>query len=689
MLSVAVTSVGGGVGQSVLQALTYSRLPLRTVGMDVRALSAGLYWTDEARLVPPASEEEPYIRALLSLCERERLDVLIPGADPELEPLARHRQKFAERGCEVIVATPEVVRLVQDKLGFFRFSEEHGLHYVPTYTLAEGQERAEELVYPVIVKPLHGSGSVGARLVHGAEVLRSLSEENGQALIVQRYLPPRLLKQGEDARDASGRLDQSNEISAHFVLSRAGNILGSYISVNRLKDGVPVEIDPDTDSPAYGRARAVAEALIPLGLVGPVNIQGRMTPDGAHFFEINPRFTGITCVRSAMGFREVDAVLLDFLGAGEEEARAALDFRPGTLGLRFVELNVVPRETVAGVRAVEDNRDGAMDALDRFPTLPDRVAVTGASGYVGRALLDELLSRPMGPAVVALTGSADSAESLRAAHPDNPRLTVRSGLPPDLAELLTDVGLTFHLAADRGLSGDTGALFNANAEYTRRLLQALRHGPSPRLVLLSSQSVYGRGYAPPWSEGLPPAPDTAYGLSKRVAEELVLNPTLGLSEPVVLRASRVYGLADGMRPSELPHTFAARAAAGEPLEVQGDGSQLLDLIHVHDVVSALLAAAAFTRQNQGPLVVNVGGGRPISVLELAQQACRAARQSGLEPPEILHREVPPHMDQRSFGLDIRRARHRLGWAPQVSLEEAMAELVGHFHEALVARGSDR
>ena len=118
MITVGITAVGGGVGQAVLRGISHGNLSIRTVGLDCRAMSAGLYWADVSYLVPSAAEEEPYIKKCLEICKRESVDVLIPGSDPELHPLACHRSSFIQKGCEVIVGDPKIVQLCQQSCLF-------------------------------------------------------------------------------------------------------------------------------------------------------------------------------------------------------------------------------------------------------------------------------------------------------------------------------------------------------------------------------------------------------------------------------------------------------------------------------------------------------------------------------------------------------------------------------------------
>ncbi|MBU0495627.1 MAG: NAD-dependent epimerase/dehydratase family protein [Chloroflexi bacterium] len=661
MIVVGVTAVGGGIGQAVLRALACGNLRVRTVGLDLSPLSPGLYWADAAYLVPPVSDEPAYIQRLLDICARESLDIIIPGLEFELEPLARHRESFAARGCTVIVSSPRAIQLCRDKHALGRFCQTRGLPFVQTWSLAEAQQQGDELAFPLMVKPRLGGGSVGARLVFSDDELRAIPADND--LVVQPYLPP------EDARRVPpfGRLDQSGEISAQFLVGASGEVLGDFISVNRLKDGVPIEVLPDPDSPARSEGLRLVTALAAEGVRGPINLQGRLTPAEVRFFEANARFTGLTGVRAALGYREVDAAIHALALGQEQEARRCLAFAPGPLALRHVEATIVPRERVAqvaGAAAVEQ------------PGTPRRILVTGAAGYIGANLVAALLDRAEVTDLWAGVRDPAAQARLLTAFSGESRLhVVRGDLVNQLWPLpLAGVDVIVHAAGLRpaGPSHDAAAFLLANAEGTRRLLAAARAAGVARLVYLSSQSIYGTSRPPLWSEALPAQPETPYALSKW-AGELLCSGCAGRPETVVLRCARVYGQGHFLRWDELPHRFARCSATGQPMSVRGGGHDRLDLLHIRDLCAAIVRACGLPLVPGGYAVFNVGGGQPVSVMQLALSCQALAVECGLPAPAI--DMIGPEVEVRHLGMDIRRASAHLGWSPGVGLEEGLGELM--------------
>jgi nucleoside-diphosphate-sugar epimerase len=670
MLTVGVTAVGGGVGQAVLSALRGGGLVTRVVGMDTRPLGPGLYWSDAAYLVPPVAEADAYLEQLLRICTTEQIDALIPGLDVEMPLLSRNAAPFAEIGCTIIVSSPQAVDLCTDKLALSRFCADNGFPFVPTYTVTEAQSRADILVFPVMIKPRRGAASAGARLASG-DALVEMAPSND--LVVQDYLPPTsTIRLMAGAPTWGKELVQSEEISAQFFVGPSGAVIGNFVSINRLKHGVPLEIVPVDDAEIVEAGSRLVAAVSALGLRGPINLQGRRTNEGPVFFEANARFTGITGTRATLGYREVDAALECFvLGRPEDRITCLPSPSPRLAATRHVATTIVDTERTLGLM------DPTVSLARHQARRPARLLVTGAAGYLGSNLIARLLETPDTEMLVATTHGEPSAAELAST------LGKRKGLQIVAADLTADetwpldgIDTVVHCAAARpGPPADhtPADFFLVNVEGTRRLLEQAGQAGIARLVFVSTQAVYGTSRPAPWSEADPPSPDGAYGLSKWLAEE-TLRVHHGPPEVVVLRLARLYGPGHAMRWDELPHRFAARTARGEPLPIYGSGNQRVDLLHIDDAAQGLQTACAAALPPQSRLIFNLGSDQPLSIRQLAATCRRTAVDLGLAEPPL--RFVPDAIDEETdFLLDSRRARSHLGWKPQVPLEQAMRDLI--------------
>ena len=276
---------------------------------------------------------------------------------------------------------------------------------------------------------------------------------------------------------------------------------------------------------------------------------------------------------------------------------------------------------------------------------------------------------------------------------------------PDAVRLaLADVDAVIHLAARVGVGQsmyEIAEYTSANAVGTAVLLEALAASPVGKLVVASSMSVYGEGLyrssdgadvEPPertreqlerreWDlPGLEPLPtperkrlvaSSIYALTKYDQERacLVVGAAYGIPT-VALRLFNTYGTRQAL---SNPYTgvlaiFAARLLNGRSPRIFEDGLQRRDFVSVHDVARAF--ALALERDGADGEAVNVGSGRSVTVREIGEQLARTVGKR-IEPEVTCEYRVG---DIRHCFADIELARERLGYEPEASLEDGLAEL---------------
>lgn len=206
-----------------------------------------------------------------------------------------------------------------------------------------------------------------------------------------------------------------------------------------------------------------------------------------------------------------------------------------------------------------------------------RVAVTGATGFVGHHLAAALRAR--GDEVVCLARQAARARELAGLGCS----VVVGDLadPAALERLVAGAELVFHVAGL--LAAPTEArLLEANRDGTARIAAAARRARAGRLVYVSSLAVTGPTRpGRPLDEAAPPSPVTPYGRSKRAGEEALREAGLPFT---IVRPSVVYGPRD----RELLRLFKLARLGVAPL--LGNGRQELSLVHAADLADALVAA---------------------------------------------------------------------------------------------------
>ncbi len=249
-----------------------------------------------------------------------------------------------------------------------------------------------------------------------------------------------------------------------------------------------------------------------------------------------------------------------------------------------------------------------------------KVVVTGGAGFIGANLCRALVESPEFDRVVALD---DLSTGDRANVDDVPgvELVVGSILDPELlAATFEGADSVVHLAArpsvPRSLN-DPFASHDANATGTVRVLEAIRHGGNPHVVVASSSSVYGANPELPKREDQEPQPVSPYAASKLATEAYTLAYARSFSVPALaFRFFNVYGpyqKADHAYAAVVP-AFIASATRGDPLTIHGDGKQTRDFTFVGTlsrvIIDALLRRVTSVRP------VNLAFGSRISLLEL-------------------------------------------------------------------------
>ena len=305
-----------------------------------------------------------------------------------------------------------------------------------------------------------------------------------------------------------------------------------------------------------------------------------------------------------------------------------------------------------------------------------RALVTGCAGFIGSHLTDSLLAD--GHDVVGVDSFNDNYAAAEkwanlAGVRAHPRFKLVSAdlATADVAALLSDRDVVFHLAAEPGVRPSWGRRFDRyvhnNVTATQRLLRATLDRPARRIVYASSSSVYGDAEALPTLEDALPRPRSPYGMTKLAAEQLcrLYHAEHGV-QAVALRYFSVYG--PRQRPDMAFRRFCHAALAGDPIQVFGDGRQTRDFTYVADVVAATRAAAV--APGAAGRVYNVGGGARVSLNETLDVLAAAAGR-----PLDLRRQERESGDVLHTGADIRRAGADLGYVPGTGLEAGLrAEL---------------
>lgn len=295
--------------------------------------------------------------------------------------------------------------------------------------------------------------------------------------------------------------------------------------------------------------------------------------------------------------------------------------------------------------------------------------VTGGAGFIGSHLVRELVRQ--GQQVTVFDDFSSSSLSSLSSVREKIRLV--KGDVRDLSALqdaFRKVDFVLHHAAF--VSVPKSVEFPAetaeiNVRGTANVLAAARQNGVRRIVFASSSAVYGNGKDLPYKETAPADCQSPYASSKWDGERLCRKYAQDGLETVILRYFNVFG------PGQNPYSayaavitkFMDFACANKPFQIDWDGRQSRDFIHVADIVQANLLAALKGASGE---VYNVASGETCSLLALADAVERASGRK-------LERIFRPKRagDVRFSAADITKIR-ALGFVPSVTLEDGLKDL---------------
>lgn len=241
-------------------------------GGDSSIYAPGFTYCDHRVILPEVSNTH-YVTKLLTLCVENKIDLVIPLIDPELEVLAGRKKLFAHEGVMVAISPPETIEMAFDKFKTWEFAVEHGIptpRTVLTVDAAMDNIRSGRMHWPLVVKPRKGSASLDITYCHDEIQLCGAMDGCPDPMIQQFVDGP------EYGFDLFGD-DQFRPISVYCkkkLSMRAG------------------ETDKAVSTSNSQLIEFGAKLLDAMKLFGPADVDVILSDKGPQLLEINPRFGG-------------------------------------------------------------------------------------------------------------------------------------------------------------------------------------------------------------------------------------------------------------------------------------------------------------------------------------------------------------------------------------------------------------
>ncbi len=311
-MNIAVTAVGGGVGQNIIKSL--EKTDYNVVALDGDHLAAGLYMSKTAYLIPYANKDN-YIPRLLEICKNENISLLFPGLDPELMPLALNRHLFDEIGTKVVVSRPEVISIAADIQLAFEHLMKSGVN-VPVTFLAEKFTPNKES-YPFVLRQRVGAArSKNKYIIKNSvewETAIDKIESDISNYIIAEYI--------EGDEYTCGGIYLNGSCESVIVMQRILRGGETYKCFTIKNDVIEEEV------------KKIVEAIKPFGVC---NVELNLKDGKPYVFELNARCSGTTAARALAGFNE-PKMIADYLLKG---IKPEYHFKEQTILRYWKELNV-------------------------------------------------------------------------------------------------------------------------------------------------------------------------------------------------------------------------------------------------------------------------------------------------------------------------------------------------------------
>jgi UDP-glucuronate decarboxylase len=310
-----------------------------------------------------------------------------------------------------------------------------------------------------------------------------------------------------------------------------------------------------------------------------------------------------------------------------------------------------------------------------------RVMVTGGAGFLGSHLCDRLIER--GHEVLCVdnlfTGSKENIAQLHG----NPRFEF---MRHDITfPLFVEVDEIYNLACPASpihYQHDPVQTTTTSVHGSINML-GLAKRLGAKILQASTSEVYGDPAVHPqkedyWGHVNPIGPRSCYDEGKRCAETLFFDYHRQHGLPIkVMRIFNTYG--PRMHPADgrVVSNFIVQALKGQPITIDGDGSETRSFCYVDDLIAGMIALMETGPEVTGP--VNIGNPGEFTIRELATKVIEMTGSGS-----HLVEEPLPADDPRQRKPDISLARQLLGWEPRVALDEGLGRTIDYFRRMQTA-----
>ena len=294
-INVLVTAAGSACSINIIKSLKMVK-KYKIFSADIYYNSVGAFRSYKGFIINKENNNKKYVNDLLKICVAEKIKILIPGFDTELEVLKNNENKFKKIGTLIIVGSKRLIEIANNKFELSNWLKENKFDYLKTYRLEDRKKIKSHLKFPFIIKPNSGTGQTGFDIIHNQRQYLALLEKlkfTNENFIAQQYLNENL-----------------DEFTATVSVGKNFEILGCNCSKRIISKGTSRVITYDNYDSVKKELIKIAKKIKSFG---PINFQFKIKKKKIYIFEINARFSTTNYVRALVGYNEVDLIITHLL----------------------------------------------------------------------------------------------------------------------------------------------------------------------------------------------------------------------------------------------------------------------------------------------------------------------------------------------------------------------------------------
>jgi len=665
--NIGITCIGSGIGQSIINSLRLSRLPIKTIGLGTNPYAYGSYDCDVSDYTL-GIYDKGYIDNLITKCHEHKIDLIIPGHDDDAFICSQNSDRLMEEGIKAIFSNEKLISICRDKERMSNELNNISDVFVKCYdknTIKTDIDN-NKIKFPFIAKPRSGFGSKGIEIIKSIDDLRKITQDH----ILQELAIPTeedtnyIFYMSQISKNIN---PQVSEISIQLVYNQNGILMGRMLSYNKLNNGVPIEIVPFESEYIWHIIDLLTPTFIKLGLKGPLNIQGRLTEQGLKLFEMNPRFTGITGLRALMGFNEVEACVKEWLGIDKGSNKLRLNYN--RFGVRQTEDKSIPIERNNKVLFLSEKLNQKINKKKKT------ILITGACGYLGQNLIKHLIQEDD---YELLLFDLDKVRIKDIFNGKTENTFDKSDLEYGRIQL-GNVDILLHLGFAR--PHHSNEEIADSLKFTIELFTRANAHHIPAIINISSQSVYSTEERQLRTENTSVAPSIPYAQAK-YATELFLSSLKTINNQLHFSSLRLAALSGGanglVAEADFLYKFVSNAIEGKLIKIVG-GTQQIERLDIRDAVKAIIKMLKSNSQDWKP-VYNLGSGQITSLLEIAHKVSQIAMvYNGGNQSKI---EIEAKETNLNFGMNSLLFYNDMQWQPENDLNNTIVSLSNYYMKVI-------